>query len=390
MTFIFNAASNTVGGGVQTATNFILLTLELEKSCASWQYFISPQIAYNLQSLGVDPENDRRFMVVPVSPARSYAARKKLSRKIDMLSPKLVYTMSGPAYIRISAPHVMGCSNAYISHAKLGQYFELGVKKGFIKLLESFFKFSHIHRCDHLIFQTTTARYGFLKRSFWPLKRTSVVPNALGHSFVKTFSTPLMRSRRCPSLERPLLILVPSAGYKHKNLDIVLPIAKILDGRYPGLFRFVMTLPEGRDWNNIQIDARKAGLESVIVNIGPFNVAEAPGIYIDSDLMFLPTQLETFSASYLEAMWCGLPIVTSDLPFAHEICGPAAVYVDTKSAQACSMVLTKFLTDEDMFDNLVNAGNEQVLSFPNLKQRYTNIVNFLIEFSKQRDAGNKL
>ncbi len=40
----------------------------------------------------------------------------------------------------------------------------------------------------------------------------------------------------------------------------------------------------------------------------------------------MPTLLECFSASYLEAMYMKKIIFTSDLPFAHTVCKDAAFY----------------------------------------------------------------
>ena len=387
MIFLLNAANNTVGGGVQTATNFISLAVASTDTRITWHFLVSPQIASNLEALGVDAQRDPRFEVAFISPARSCAARQMCARHIDAMAPDLVYTMSGPAYLSVSAPHVMGCSNAFISHARFEQYFGAGMKAGLRKLLESAFKWAQTHRADHLIFQTETARDGFLQRSIWRREQTSVIANALGRSFVEALPEPLFRSAPDPSLARPLSVLVPSAGYAHKNLDIVLPTAERLHAMHPGLFRFVLTLPDNDLWRQISDCAQKAGLEELIVNRGPFTVAEAPEMYRQSDLMFLPTRLETFSASYLEAMWCGLPIVTSDLGFARDICGPAALYVDSLSSLACATALAKFLDGGDTFECLARDGNRQVQTFPTLAERYAAIVELLFAFASQVHSG---
>jgi len=380
---LFNAANNTMGGGIQTATNFIRLAVTSTDTRITWHFLISPQIARNLEALEIDPQGDPRFEVASISPARSRAARRMWARHIDAMAPDLVYTMSGPAYLRVSAPHVMGCSNAYISHARFGQYFGAGMKAGVRKLMESTFKWAHTHRADYLIFQTESARSGFLRRSIWRRAQTSVIANALGRSFTEALPGPLLRSAPKPSLARPLSVLVPSAGYAHKNLDIVLSTAKRLHTMHPGLFRFVLTLPDCDVWRRISDGARQAGLEEMIVNRGPFTAAEAPEMYRQSDLMFLPTRLETFSGSYLEAMWCGLPIVTSDFGFARDICGPAALYVDSLSSLDCATALTRFLDGGDTFERLVSEGHRQVQTFPTLTQRYEAIVELLLAFNSQ-------
>ena len=50
--------------------------------------------------------------------------------------------------------------------------------------------------------------------------------------------------------------------------------------------------------------------------------------------MILPTLLESFSATYIEAMFHGKTILTSDLDFARDVCGEAAFYFDPLNPQS--------------------------------------------------------
>jgi glycosyltransferase involved in cell wall biosynthesis len=77
--------------------------------------------------------------------------------------------------------------------------------------------------------------------------------------------------------------------------------------------------------------------------------------------MFLPTLLECFSASYAEAMKMGLPILTSDLKFAREVCGDAAVYFDPVNA---GDIAEKIL---ELYDNPENQARMRARGFRRLK-----------------------
>jgi glycosyltransferase involved in cell wall biosynthesis len=59
--------------------------------------------------------------------------------------------------------------------------------------------------------------------------------------------------------------------------------------------------------------------------LAPHQVPEAMA---DASALFLPTLLESYGLIYLEAMACGLPIVTSDRDFARWICSDTALYFD--------------------------------------------------------------
>ena len=63
------------------------------------------------------------------------------------------------------------------------------------------------------------------------------------------------------------------------------------------------------------------------------DITECPSLYEQADVMFQPTLLECFSATYPEAMKMQRPIVTTDIEFAHGLCGPAAHYYSPLSAE---------------------------------------------------------
>jgi glycosyltransferase involved in cell wall biosynthesis len=76
--------------------------------------------------------------------------------------------------------------------------------------------------------------------------------------------------------------------------------------------------------------------------------------------MLFPTLLESLSATYLEAMQLDLPILTSNLDFAHEICGPAALYFDPWSVQSILETIVRIRKDTDLRSRLVRAGHERL------------------------------
>ncbi|MFK2341775.1 glycosyltransferase [Bacteroides fragilis] len=77
-----------------------------------------------------------------------------------------------------------------------------------------------------------------------------------------------------------------------------------------------------------------------IVNLGIIDVSKCPQLYNECDALFLPTLLECFSANYVEAMKMRKPIVTSNLPFATNVCKNAALYFDPMNAHD---IVEKFL-----------------------------------------------
>lgn len=115
----------------------------------------------------------------------------------------------------------------------------------------------------------------------------------------------------------------------HRNLEVLLAAMDLLRGLGRGDVALVVAA--GREDNppgSRRFVARleQMGLDTVY-NIGRrLSLAETYAALRESDLAVYPSLAESFSAAYLMAMECDVPLVAADLDFARNICGEAAAY----------------------------------------------------------------
>ncbi len=76
-----------------------------------------------------------------------------------------------------------------------------------------------------------------------------------------------------------------------------------------------------------------------------------------------PSWYEGFGLPNLEAMACGTPLITSDIPPHREVCGDAAMFVSPKEPEAWAHAMKKITHDGTMRDELSRKGNERVKEF---------------------------
>ncbi|WP_028573684.1 glycosyltransferase [Desulfonatronovibrio hydrogenovorans] len=370
MKILFNCTTNIVGGGIQTAANFIAQAVE---TCDfSWSIAFSPEVYGQLNHITVSKLKEYR--VFEDSPAKSLKARKELKKFESKICPDIVYTMSGPAYVKFDSLHVLGCSNGFVSHAGLEAFFCDGFFSGFKSIAHVVYQSLSFRKADYWIFQTRSSCEGFVRRLRVQREKTFVVPNALGKSFNRD------QMYRMPSYKKSNpVILIPAAPYPHKNLSIIPEVAYRLVNEFSlDDFEFRLTLNENSyAWQKIKDKAEKLKLNNKIKNIGPFKVSQASDLYRQARVIFLPTLLETFSATYIEAMFSGRPIVTSNRNFARDICQEDAFYVDPNDPSSCANKLVLCLQADPSVDNIVLNGFKRVKSFPDLKQRYSMIRDIL-------------
>ncbi len=175
---------------------------------------------------------------------------------------------------------------------------------------------------------------------------------------------------------KKVTLLTVSSTAVHKNLGIMLPVAEYLERVHPNFyFRFVLTCNEAPF-------PLPEHLRRHFVFIGKVDVAECPNLYEQADIMFVPTLMECFTATYPEAMRMEVPIVTTDLEFARGLCGDAACYYSATDAEAAAEAIYKVTTDEAYRQQLTAYGKEQLMKFDNYEQRAEKLVGILEEMVK--------
>lgn len=191
--------------------------------------------------------------------------------------------------------------------------------------------------------------------SNYNIQKYSIIPNALSSEESKSSDYV-----NCESLRFYFL----THYYPHKNIErLVRSISLIKD---KASFVLYLTLDENdpRVKSILQL-IKDLDLSSYIINVGPVDYNSIDNFYRKVDVLVMPSLLESFSSSYIEAFRYGKPVLTSDLGFAHAVCGAAAIYFDPLDSQAIADAILSINNNPILCSNLVSAGRNQLSSFPN-------------------------
>jgi len=160
---------------------------------------------------------------------------------------------------------------------------------------------------------------------------------------------------------KPIKLLFLSKYYPQKNFEILYDLAKkIKDRNLP--IRFTITIDEcendrGKRFLTV---VKQLGLDSVITNIGNVKLENISNAYEEHDGLFLPTLLESFSGTYLEAMYFCKPIFTSNMDFAIDVCKDAAFYFDPLDSEDIINTISNAFQMPDLMKSKVNLGQKYV------------------------------
>jgi len=105
--------------------------------------------------------------------------------------------------------------------------------------------------------------------------------------------------------------------------------------------------------------------------LGPVDALARDVLYGGALALVLPSWLEGFGFTPLEALGLGTPAVVSDLPVLRETLGAAALYVPAGAVDALAAALGRIVRDEALRRRLVLAGREALaeLTWPRAAER---------------------
>jgi glycosyltransferase involved in cell wall biosynthesis len=168
--------------------------------------------------------------------------------------------------------------------------------------------------------------------------------------------------------KRDLLCLC--AHYPHKNLEILIKVSKLLKKNNVET-RFILTLNEDDlGVQNFLGKTRKANVDEYFYNIGVVDRGDVPKIFKHVEALILPTLMETFCLPLYEAMSHGLPVLVSDIDFAHDACGESGWYFDPKCAEAITECILVFFAEMEKSIVKCSLGLKRSNSLPTSTQVY--------------------
>jgi len=223
-----------------------------------------------------------------------------------------------------------------------------------------------------------------LKQYYPDIKRIEVVPNPVAlPEFTKELSISSSDLERAHSAQRKKLLCL-SRYYPHKNLEILLDLAELIKARKRPYVIVTTISPEQHPDAAAFIDTvYEKDLGSIILNLGPVPMDEVPGVYESTDGLLLPTLLESFSGTYVDAMHHGKPVFTSDRDFARDVCGDAGFYFNPLEPKDILRVIDGAFENDSLRREKLAMGKERVKAFPDWNEVARMYLDLLEQAAKQ-------
>lgn len=291
-----------------------------------------------------------------------------LDNIISANSIDIVLCVFGPSLWKPRCLTITGFARAHLVLPESPYYKTFSMWHLFKERLYNRILFYYFNRSTDVFFTENPMITNRVERLF--KKKTITISNYYNQVFD---NSDLWVKHQLPTY-KGITLLTISSYYPHKNLSIAFDILNYLESiDCNQAIRFVYTVSKE------EFPRIPEKYKNNFVLLGKVNIQECPSLYEQCDIVFQPTLLECFTATYPEAMRMKKPIVTSDLEFARGICGNAAAYYKPADGKSAAEVILKVAMNKELSKELVNSGLKRLTEFDNYNQRIDKIIKLLEE-----------
>ena len=365
------------GGAFQISQNFMLKSLE--HSDVEWYYITSQDVD---DAIGMKFEHLKgiHYFVFPTQPdfRCSYKlVKKQVAELEEKIQPDVVYSITAPSYFTFHTREVMRFTNPWVTHPNKYSWSTMSLLPKLKQWLYCLNQKRLMKAAYAFVTQTETTKEGIMRITGKPTEKVCVVNNVLPGVFKTMNNTPIVEDD---------WINVACVGnpVPHKNFDIIPYVLDELAKMGIDNVRFHTTIPVDNPMIDKVVDkCAELGYKDRIVNHGRVTQRELGEMYRRCQFCFLPTLLEVFSASTVEAMYFNLPIVATDFPFNTEVLADACLYYEPKNAKDAAEKLAKMISDKELQSTMCERMARQLAIYGDYDAHFNAIKKYLIKVAKK-------
>lgn len=325
-------------------------------------------------NLGLDAGAAAAGMELETLPVRGQAGRLAaenlvLPRLAERFGADVLFTPMGAGPLVGRKPRVTGWHDSTAVHPESPMWRAMPERARLEERLRQGYAGPALRRAARVCVQTRTMAACVEGVFGVPRERIRLVPN--GPSALLASEAPAPEEPA--GVRRVLLVTTPQPA---KNLEVVPRVAAELARLGVRDVEIVVTM-SAEAWAPFAGTARAGAVP--VRPIGSVAHRELGDLYRSGAAVLVPSWVESFTAAYPEAWHFGLPVVTSDLPFARDLCGDAALYASPARPAEIARALRRALDDGGLRASLRAAGRERLRALPTWDERLARYVSVLEE-----------
>jgi len=228
-----------------------------------------------------------------------------------------------------------------------------------------------LHAVHHLVTCNATMVHYYSENYNLPDSTIRIMPNWVDlERFASLPERPAVRQELgWPQNAKVVLFLHRLS--ERKGAHHIVPIAQELFRKYAHLSTELLFVVAGGGpyKDNLNNEIRQAGLSEQFRLVGWLPNREVPQYYAAADVYMMPSEMEGFGRTLLEAMAAGCPLTAMDVGGVRDVLTPEQrrFLVGKDDCQAMAVALRRLLADKSLRDELARVGRAHVQDYSQAK-----------------------
>lgn len=280
---------------------------------------------------------------------RLYFEKIKLKKAIKKFNPDIVFSVGNMFPGHYQTTQILYLHNSLYVYPFKDFINTLSKKELLITTLKRF-KFKRDLKLTDLLICQTETMLKRTKKMYGFNRSTLICPNVLSSNLQYNQSNHNIAI--LDQLKDKKILFCLSDYYLHKNIEKLIELFSAFRDELKEYVLILTINPQkSKKAANLISCIKENNLENIIFNVGPLKQKDLCHYYRASAALIMPTLLESFSTTYIEAMRYNIPILTSDRDFAREICKKAAIYFDPNDIQSIFRAIQHLQNSNIQFDS---------------------------------------
>jgi glycosyltransferase involved in cell wall biosynthesis len=221
----------------------------------------------------------------------------------------------------------------------------------------------HANSCKHIITVSENSKRDIIRFLKVDPEKISVIYEGFDTSFFRNHD--VQRKNKVFSkydVNTPYILYV-GTYLPHKNLPLLLSAFKKLIEQKGIQHTLVLAGKKGNNFDKTFSTIEKLQLSQRVKCIGYVDDKDLPALYSGADCFVYPSLYEGFGLPLLEAMACGVPVVSSDSSCLPEIGGKACKYFRATDVDSCVSCMDIVLRNLETRKEMIESGYKNLNRF---------------------------
>lgn len=219
-----------------------------------------------------------------------------------------------------------------------------------------------VGRATHILADSQATKDDIIAQWGTPKDKVTVLYAAAGTEFEPVTNKNMRQTirQRYGLADAPYLLAVGTVQPR-KNYQMLIKAFRPIAQNWP----HNLVIAGGKGWlyDDILAEIEAQGLTGRVIFTGFVADEDLPALYSEAALFLMPSIYEGFGIPILEAMGCGVPVISSDTSCLPEVVADAGVLLSSDDQEAWTEAIHRLLLDAPRRTQLVGKGAIQARKF---------------------------